>query len=232
MKGYYMESKQKAQVKFDFIVGFFLFTVVVVYISFSAVQSFPRYIAQAADNNMRLEAWKTSDGFMQFSERNGAIDTNALKTFSSCVDYNYNNITSRNDYADVKHILNVSDLSDIHLTFDILLFGITNTGNNTDRKGPVIIHGTPYTIAVRNTSTYFNEVSREGSGIWSNTSVDIGAPPEPYDVLKIDYDGEFVIFRKRLVDCGPNMPSLAPNSVVRRYSTYDRSVAMMELTYW
>ena len=231
MKGYHMGRKQKAQVKFDFIVGFFLFTVVVVYISFSVIQSFPKYIAQAADNDMRLQAWKASDKFMQFSEKNGAIDVNALENFSSCFHYNYNNITSRNNYADIKSILNVTDLRDLHLTFDILLFGITTTGNNNLRNGSTILQGVHYNISIQNTSNYFDEVSVDG-GPWSNTSVDIGAPPEPYDILKIDYDGEFVIFRKRMVDCGPNVPSLAPNSVVRRYSTYNRSVAMAELTYW
>jgi len=231
MKGYYMGMKQKAQVKFDFIVGFFLFTVVVVYISYSAVQSFPRYIAQASDNAMRLEAWKASDVFMRTSERNGAMDTDKLNMFSSCVHYNYDDVDSRNSYADVKSILNVSDLNDIHLTFDILLFGIADTGDNNLRNGSTILRGANYKIALQNTSTYFDEVSVAG-GPWSSTTVDIGTPPESYDVLKIDYDGEFVIFRKRLVDCGPNVPILASNSVVRRYSTYTKSVAMMELTYW
>ncbi len=60
-RGYSMKNKFKAQIKFDFILGFFLFIVAVVYISFSAVQSFPRYGAQSADNDMRLEAWKSSE---------------------------------------------------------------------------------------------------------------------------------------------------------------------------
>lgn len=226
-----MKKKLKAQIKFDFIGGFFLFIVAVAYISFSAVQSFPRYVAQSADNDMRLEAWKSSEEFMRFSERNGVIDANSLKNFSSCFHYIANNLTSANNYTYVKNLLNVGNLSNIHLTFDILLFGITNTGNNTQRNGTVILRKIPYNISVRNTSNYFSEAGIEG-GNWSTTNVTIGFPFETYDISKIDYDGEFVILRKRLFDCGPNAPVLAPNSIVRRYSTYNGSVSMMELTYW
>lgn len=223
-----MKMERKAQVKFDFIIGFFLFTMAVVYSAYSAVQTFPRYIAQSTDNDMRLEAWRSSDEFMRFSEKEGVIDETSLQTFSSCFHYNYNNATSRDNYTYVKDLLNVSDSSDIHLTFDVLLFGITNTGNPGIRNGTVILYGERYNISVRNTSRYFNETRTVGA--WSNTTVDVSA--ETYSVSKIDYDGEFVILRKRLVDCGPNVPTLAPNAVVRRYSTYNGSVAMAEITYW
>lgn len=225
-----MKTGCKAQVKFDFIIGFFLFTMAVVYSAYSAVQIFPRYVAQSADNGMRLEAWRSSDEFMRFAGKDGVIDDESLKTFSSCYRYIYNNATSRGNYTYVKNLLNASNTSDIHLTLDILLFGITDIGNNNIRNGTVMFHGTEYNISVRNASKYFNETRTDGT--WSNTTVNVGSPAEAYDVSKIDYDGEFVILKKRLIDCGPNVPTLAPNAVVRRYGTYNGSVAVAEITYW
>lgn len=226
--GYYMDKKQKAQIKFDFIIGFFIFTMAVVYIASSVIQSFPRYAVQSADNGMRLDAWRSSDEFMRLSEKDGVINETSLNAFLSCFHYNYNDAASRENYTYVKDLLNVSDSSDIHLNFDTLLFGITDAGDNSVRNGTVIFRGNLYDIAVRNTSSYFDETRTVGG--WSNTAVSVGS--ETYDVFKIDYDGEFVILRKRIIDCGPNVPALAPNSVIRRFSTYGGSVVMAELTYW
>ncbi|MBU4245897.1 MAG: hypothetical protein ABIF85_02260 [Nanoarchaeota archaeon] len=225
-----MKIKRKAQVKFDFIIGFFLFTVAVVYSAYSAIQIFPRYVAQSTDNDMLLEAWRSSDEFMRLTEKDGTIDVNSLKNFSYCFHYIYNNATSRGNYTYVKDILNIRNSSDIHLTFDVILFGITNTGNNSIRNGTVMLRRAAYNISIRNTSRYFNEIRTVGE--WSNATVEVGLPAENYSVSKIDYDGEFVILQKRMIDCGPNVPTLAPNAVVRRYSIYNGSVAMAEITYW
>jgi|GEM_PF-1922990 len=227
-----MKNKLKAQIKFDFILGFFLFLLAVSYISYSSLQLFPKYAAQSSDNDLKLESWRASEEFMRFSEKNGVIDESSLNLFRPCVRYNYNDAGSRAAYANVTNRLNISDLSSVHLTFDMLLFGITNTGNNIRRDGNVIFLKNQYPISVRNTSTYFNQVSTDGGASWSTTAVNVGVPPETFEILKVDYDGEFTLLRKRLFDCGPNVPSLAPNSVVRRYALYNGSVAMMELTYW
>ncbi len=224
-----MKQRLKAQLNIDFVSGFFLFILTVAYVAFSITNTFPQYVAQSADNNMKLEAWQASENFMRLAEKNGAIDTSVIGNFSLCIHYDYSNISSRNNYSYVKNALNVSDLNSIHLTFDALFFGITDAGNNTDKSGSIFIAGNAYQVYVRNTSFYFSE-ARNSTGPWSNESIFLGA--RKYDIFKIDYGGDFLILRRLLVDCGPNVPAFSANAVVRRYSTYNGSFAVMKLAYW
>ncbi len=147
----------------------------------------------------------------------------------TCKGYNYNDMISRESYGVSKKLLNVDDLGNLHLTFDTLFFGITNTGNSTHRNGTVTLDGVPYTVSIRSTGSYFDEA--EGTdGVWSNKSILVGA--NNYDVSKIDYDGNFVILRNRIIDCGPNIPALLSSAVVRRFGVYNGSFAAAELIYW
>lgn len=223
------KTHRKAQIRLDFITGFFLFIVTVAYIAFTVTNAFPRYIAQSSNNNLKLEAWQASENFMRIAEKRGAFDTSEIGNFSLCFRYDYSNISSRNNYTSVKNRLNISDSNSIHLTFDKVIFAVTNAGNSTDRYGTALSGGILYPIYVRNISFYFNE-TRNSTGPWTNDTILIGG--EKYDVLKIDYDGDFVIFRKRIADCGPNIPVYAANAIVRRYGVYNGSFAFMELAYW
>ncbi len=223
---------RKAQVNIDFISGFFLFIIVVLFISFSVSQRFPQYISHANDNSIRLMAWQASENLMQAAEKNGELDTDLIANISSCVQYDYSNAFSRSNYSYVKQLMDVGDLNGVHITIDAFFFGITDLGNSSERSGTVLIWGTSYDAYIRNTSGYFNE-AKGSTGPWSNKTVFYGmGGSDPYDVFKIDYEGEYVILKKRLVDCGPKAPAYLANTVVKRYSTYEKSMAMAEITYW
>ncbi|VVB59207.1 Uncharacterised protein [uncultured archaeon] len=150
-------------------------------------------------------------------------------SLTTCTGYNYNDMLSKESYGFSKKLLGINDLDDMHLTFDTLFFGITNTGNSTYRNGTITFNGIPHTVGIRNTSLYFDEAMGTG-GMWSNKSILIGT--DIYDISKIDYNGDFIILRNRIIDCGPNVPAQLSSAVVRRYGVYNGSFAVAELTYW
>lgn len=223
------KANKKAQVSIDFLSGFFIFIVVVGYIAFSIVGVFPRYISQSTENNLKIEAWQASENFMKMAEINGSLDTQAIAKVSLCYKYDYSNASSAGNYTRMKNILNISGQNSIHITVDNLFFGITDVGDSQYRSGTVSIGGTNYAVYVQNSSLYFNE-TRNSTGSWSGESVIFGNVA--YDVFKISYEGDFVIFRKRIVDCGPNLPVYSANQIVRRYGVYNGGFAVVELAYW
>ena len=223
------KKPRKAQINIDFLSGFFIFVMVVGYIAFAITGVFPKYAAQSYSNNLKLEAWQASENVMQATEKSGSIDTGTVGAFSMCYRYDYSNASSAGNYTRIKKILNISDLNSIHITLDTLFFGITDTGTGNSRNGSIVIRGVNYTVYVQKMATYFNE-TRNSTGSWSNESMVLGG--EKYDVFKIDYDGDFVILKKRLIDCGPNPPLYSTNEVVQRYSVYNGSFAVVEMNYW
>lgn len=221
----------KAQLNIDFISGFFLFITIVMFIAFSVSQKFPAYIAQANDNNLKLGAWEASENFMQASEKNSALKTDIIKTISSCVNYDYSNMASRNNYSYVKQLMALEDSNSVHITIDAMFFGMMNSGSTSQKSGTVYIYGKQYPIDARNVSNYFTEA--RSSGAWSSQSVEVSLPPSEYfDVAAIDYYGDYVLLKKRLVDCGPKPPLYLTNAVIKRYSTYNGSLAVIGITYW
>lgn len=233
MEGEALENKSlKAQANIEFIGGFFLFLVIVTYLVFSLISELPPRYAAIEENTLRLEAWAVSERLMNLIGSRGVVEDSKLPAFSDCVGHNYNDAASRGNYTSVKSLLNVSDSQQVHITLEEFPVAILDSGNSTLRSGAMSIDGSAYAIEARNTSAAFNETKLWGGAAWSGIGESIAIGVNNYLVAGIGTAGDFVIFKRTIIDCGPSLATSEQQAEIRRYSTYRGRLVRITMTYW
>jgi len=194
---------RKSQVNIEFIGGFMLFMVVIVYVAFSLINAIPMRQQIYKDDIMRLEAWKSSEIFLKIAESDGRIEDSRISDFTACSGYNYSDPASLQAYSNATSLLNVSESNYVHLTVEEFPIAVLDSGDSMQRSGFLNIRGTQYPIDARNTSSVFNETRKDG-GTWHgvNDVVDFGGIG--FKVAMIGTNGDFVIFKNAIINCGPH----------------------------
>lgn len=195
---------RKSQVNIEFIGGFMLFLIVIVYVAFSLINAIPMRQDVYDDDIMRLQAWKSSEIFLKIAELDGRIEDSRITGFAACAGYNYNDPISREAYYNVTSLLNVSESNYIHLVVEEFPIALLDSGDSAQRSGFLNIKGTQYQTDARNTSAIFNETQINGIGAWLavNDVADFGGTE--YRVAMIGTAGDFVIFKRAIINCGPH----------------------------
>jgi len=228
-----IRNKRLGQISIDYIAGYIFFIFVVLYVSYSLINTFPAHYNSINTQLLNEEVWILSEKLITNISSNGIINESSIEQINHCtplyIDYEY--------YLNLKKCFEVSELNDFYLNIKNYPIAITTNHSGDNFTGILKINNKEIVF-----ETYQDILNQkcdrvrinDGSDYYVNESdeitLDVGTDVK-YTIEQIDYSGKYVILSHRLIDCGKN-PGTQKTSVVNRYLTYNESIAKINLVYW
>ncbi len=204
---------------------------VVSYVAFSTINTLPSYWEGTGESTMRLAAWQASGRLIDYLQAQNSINDTALSNLTGCVGYNYNNISSRENYTRVRAILGAGESSQIRIVIEQFPVAVLDAGNSTERNGAVAIGNASYNVSASKGGSFAFNLTRVSGGPWTPAGAGIDIAGAGYIVAGIGAAGDAVIFKRTLLDCGPSMVSSENRVEVVRYTTYRGNLARITVVY-
>ena len=225
----------KAQISIEFIAGFGLFMMVVIYILYTAIMVFPKYFDESNENAIREEAWTLSMEVMNYLKNGTRIDNRSLDSLSHCTIYHHFDASSKANYSSFKSQFNVDGSNDFRITVKSNPVVITGDVRGLNKTGNMTIEGIEYEFELFNTtSSRYDSVSvSDGATVVmsdENGTVQLGG--DTFSVERIDSRGKFLILGIDFVDCGKYAPARGMSSKITRFVTYNNWITSIDVVYW
>ncbi|MBW6451864.1 MAG: hypothetical protein K0B02_03990 [DPANN group archaeon] len=207
-------KKRQGQVNIDFIGGFLLFMVSVIYISTSAIKIIPLYQEKVESDNNRLELWTLSERFINYVESERfVLDPEKM-----------DDLTTMN-YDAIKRLLGVDETNNFVLRVYQYPIITTEKDINGDYIGIGSFSGTDVMFNVTDTEVLIN-----------GKSFDLGdakiLSERVYTIDEIDPYQKYVILKTVLIEKDDIYEIKKSTSQLVRYSTYDNFITSIIITYF
>lgn len=232
----YLKEHRRAQVTMEYVVGFLFFLVAMLFVVFSVIDKLPQYYDESRNTLLHETAWFASQKAITYASSGGALNFSAIDDFSKCNVYSMyrpgsdefaNGVSNYTYWKSVFGIDNVTGFRMNINSFSVLVYNETDGINYT---GPFDIDGTTGLFEIFNYTAIYDGLHIGSSYSKENELVTIAS--QDYTIEKIDPFGNFAILSKTLVDCGRHTLVGKTTASVKRYATYNGSVAMVEMILW
>ncbi|MCK5233487.1 MAG: hypothetical protein KAJ91_01590 [Candidatus Aenigmarchaeota archaeon] len=233
----YLKEHRRAQISMEYVVGFLFFIIALLFVVFSVLDKLPQYYDESHNTLLHESAWFASQKAMSYASVGGTLNFSAVNEFSNCDIYTRHYPGSdefTNGVGNYTHLKSVFGLDDVHgfrmsvKSFSILMH---NESSGTNYTGPFNIDGTTGLFEIFNyTDEIYDGIHIGSSYSKENDIVTIAS--QDYAVGKIDPSGNFVILSKTLVECGKHTLIGMTTASVKRYTTYNGSIAIVEMILW
>ena len=206
--------KKPGQINIDFIAGFLLFIVSVLYVSTSAIKTIPLFQDKIEDDNNHLELWTLSERLMHNIESESyVLDPKKIDGIDAM------------SYDAIKKLLGVDEKNNFILK--VYQYPIIRTLEDINGSyiGTAPFEGVD---VVFNNTGYLVYINGEPIGI-SDTKILSG---RVYGIEDIDEQKKYVILNTILVEKDNVYEIKKTTNVIVRYSTYDSFIAEIVITYF
>lgn len=207
-------KRRAGQVNIDYIGGFMLFVVSMIYITSSTIRIIPLYQDKIDNDNSHLEAWIISERLMSYLENeNYVIDGRKIDDLNSI------------NYNDLKKILLVDDNNNFML--DIYQYPVILTSNSDNSSTGIYAFGG---VNVLFNITGNNSVEISGQSLGRGDSKTIAG--RKYTIDAIDSKGRYVVLKTGISNKDVAKEIGKSTTQVVRYSTYEGFIAKIILVYF
>ncbi len=232
-----LKKHRKAQVSIEYVAGFLFFLVAILFVLFSVIDKLPQYYEESHNTLIHETAWLASQRAMSFASVSGMFNNYTIPVLSECIIYTAYQpgsdefVNGWSNYTSLKSFLGIDGRTDFRmsiLSFEIL---VSNESSGVNYTGWFDIDGAMQQFEIFNyTFGRYDGIHIEDSYSRENEFVTISS--QEYAVEKIDPSGKFAIISRTYVDCGRHVFRGKTTAAVKRYATYNGSLARMELVLW
>ncbi len=192
---------KKGQVSIEYIIGFSIVILLVVYVYFNMINDFPHY---SNDINVKKTYQKvnyiSSTIYSNSLLPNGTFNQSYLD-FLNCGAYNYYDTTTIDSYKNVSDSLGLDLSESFQISGKIYYILIPSTKLGFDMYGKGIINNTEYDFLLKNNSLgRYNALSI--NGVQKNESELIEIDGHNYTIENVDFKGRYAILSDQDIFCG------------------------------
>ena len=232
----YLKEHRRAQVTMEYVIGFLFFLTAMLFVVFSVIDKLPQYYDESHNTLLHETAWFASQKAITYASSGGALNFSAIVDLSKCNVYSmyrpgsdeYSNGVS--NYTHWKSVFGIDNVTGFRMNIKSFSTLISNESSGVNYTGAFNIDGTNGLFEIFNYTGIYDGIHIGSSYSKENELVTIAS--QDYAVEKIDPLGKFAILSKTLVDCGRHTILGMTTASVKRYSTYNGSIARMEVILW
>ena len=232
----YLKEHRRAQISMEYVVGFLFFMVSMLFVVFSVLDKLPQYYDASSDTLLHETAWFASQKAMIYGSCGSALNFSAVNDFSKCNIYSMHPpgsddfVNGVSNYTHFKSVFGIDDVIGFRMNIESFSVLVSNESSGTNYTGPFNIDGTTGLFEIFNYTGIYDGI-HIGSSYLKETEI-VTIASQDYTVEKIDPSGNFAMLSKTLVDCGRHTLVGTTTASVKRYVTYNGSIAVVEMILW
>ncbi|MCK4967885.1 MAG: hypothetical protein KAS12_02425, partial [Candidatus Aenigmarchaeota archaeon] len=220
---------------------------ILMYVFFMILAIIPQHLQSTEENILEAKAWDATQNLIDYLSIKKDINMNesALNRISKCSTYNANpnDVIAKYsvlNYTDIQNnILNMSSIKNFHIQIDQYVIALITKKNILNFTGVAVVAGKEiFFETIYNTINMQHDsvvVDNGTTKVIVNTNTNnniVYLDSIKYTVDKIDINGQFVILKTNIVDCGRQSNLNARITTHKRYLKRNNDILGIMLTYW
>lgn len=228
-------KRRKAQIFISFIVGTGIFLSVCFAAAMLVSNTSPVIINDLDKQKEDLSFFSFTHRVMGNISEGETLIEESRDLLSDCTLLDMNDPNSINNHTYIKKIFEIENAYNIELNEHPVAVTTTPSGSSGDYTGIFVIEGKTITVIVKGLA--YTQVFLDDGGIPEGPFAKGGETDaftdKPIYVEKIDEEGQFVIFKKQLVNCGNYPDKYALFQETNRYLvSEDKNIISVKLSLW